>query len=104
MAQGKSQGKSITCALPSTKSSAISNWKTHKLTWEYISPPGKDFKALNKAAIQSGLTTAPEQQHYRATHDIREKRKVQEEKEKLTFPDDMVFGVSTRLVHTTRYH
>ena len=53
--------------------------------------------ALNKAAVESGLTTAEEQQHYRATHDIRTKLKTRVvEDKRLVLPEDMVFGISTR--------
>lgn len=75
---------------------ALSSWKTHKMTWKYVAPPGKDFIALNRSAVVSGLTTSQEQQHYRATHDIRRRLKTREERPKMMFPDDMVFGVTTR--------
>lgn len=75
---------------------AMGSWKTHKPTWHYVAPPGKDFIALNKASILSGLTNAQEQQHYRATHDIRKKQKLPDEKEELKIPEGMVFGISTR--------
>ena len=60
---------------------------------------GRDFLALNKAAIQAGLTTAPENYTFRATHDVRRKVKTAEESKKGTsrrLPPTMVFGVSTR--------
>lgn len=75
------------------------------MTWRYVPPPGKDFVALNRASVQSGLTTAQEQQHYRATHDIRRKPRKREERGKLNLPDDMVFGISTRYaIHSPEIH
>ena len=58
----------------------------------------RDFLALNKAAVQSGLTTAQEQQQYRATHDIRKKDDSERmaSKSTLKFDEDAVFGISTR--------
>ena len=58
----------------------------------------RDFIALNKASVQSGLTTAQEQQQYRATHDIRKKDDSERTASKSTmkFDDEMAFGISTR--------
>lgn len=59
---------------------------------------GRDFMALNKACVGSGLITAKEQFEYRATHDVR-KRVTEEEKNKTKIrriPASMTFGVSTR--------
>ena len=75
---------------------AVKYWRTHKRTWEYVAPPGKDFMALNKASVLGGLTTAQEQQHYRATHDIKVKRKVAKFKEVFKPPEGMTFGKPTR--------
>ena len=58
----------------------------------------RDFVALNKASVECGLTTAHEQMQFRATHDIR--RRDEERRRSSTvgakFPEDMVFGISTR--------
>ena len=58
----------------------------------------RDFIALNKASVQSGLTTAQEQQQYRATHDIRKRDDSDRTASKSTpkFDEEMVFGISTR--------
>ena len=60
--------------------------------------PERDFIALNKACIGSGLVTAKEQFEYRATHDVR--RRVSEDEMSKTkirrIPANMTFGVSTR--------
>jgi len=61
--------------------------------------PERDFMALNRSAVQAGLTKAPEYYQFRATHDIR--RKVQPEdgnNGKLTrrIPPTQVYGISTR--------
>ena len=82
---------------------ALSNW--------YVMPSGtiqkekaleRDFISLNKAAVESGLTTASEQSRFRATHDIRRKpadsARAKSEKS-IQFPPDMTFGISTRYVH-----
>ncbi|XP_070582073.1 cilia- and flagella-associated protein 77-like [Ptychodera flava] len=58
----------------------------------------RDFIALNKAAVNAGLVSAPEQYQYRATHDVR-RRVSEEEKNKVRtrrIPASMTFGVSTR--------
>jgi hypothetical protein len=52
--------------------------------------------ALNRAAVESGLTTAEEQQHYRATHDIRTKYKEPVKRPGPNIPKDMTFGIATR--------
>ncbi|XP_038046257.1 cilia- and flagella-associated protein 77-like [Patiria miniata] len=60
--------------------------------------PDRDFVALNKACIGSGLVTAKEQFEYRATHDVR-RRVAEEEKNKTKIkriPASMTFGISTR--------
>ena len=60
---------------------------------------GRDFMALNKAAVQAGLISAPENYMFRATHDIRRKVKSADESKKGTtrrLPPTMVFGISTR--------
>ena len=53
---------------------------------------------LNRAAVQSGLTTAQEQQQYRATHDMRQRddseRKLS--KNTLKIGPDVAYGISTR--------
>lgn len=60
----------------------------------------RDFIALNKAAVNNGLTTAQEQVQYRATHDIRRKDNTgrTSRKDILKFSDDMTFGIPTRYV------
>ena len=60
--------------------------------------PDRDFVALNKACVGSGLVTAKEQFEYRATHDVR-RRVAEEEKNKTKIkriPASMTFGISTR--------
>ena len=79
---------------------ALSSWNAHRPTFSATSKKmaERDFLALNKAAVQSGLTTAQEQQQYRATHDIRKKDDSERmaSKSTLKFDDEMVFGISTR--------
>ena len=60
---------------------------------------GRDFLALNKAAVLAGLASAPENYMFRATHDLRRKAKTAEESKRGTtrrLPPTMVFGISTR--------
>ena len=79
---------------------ALTTWKFH--TPSRSRGPKKmaerDFIEMNKAAIQSGLTTAQEQQHFRATNDIRRKDDSETRflKTSQEFPENMVFGISTR--------
>lgn len=61
--------------------------------------PDRDFVAMNRSAVEHGLTTSREQSDFRATHDIR--RKVQTESangknKQHRIPASMVFGVATR--------
>lgn len=60
----------------------------------------RDFMSLNKAAVQAGLTSAPECYQFRATHDVRRKVKSEEGHSTLPrrLPPTMVFGISTRYV------
>lgn len=62
----------------------------------------RDFMALNVAAVQRGLITAPEHYMFRATHDIRKKVSDNDNKKYKTrrLPPSMVFGVATRWVHS----
>ena len=74
---------------------AITCWKYHKAGGKEEEEE-KDFIALNKAAIQAGLTTAHEHQTYRAIHDLRRRRPERTQ----TVPPipDIVFGIQTRYV------
>ena len=58
----------------------------------------RDFMSLNRAAVQAGLTSAPENYQFRATHDVRRNVKSEEGRSKLPrrLPPSMVFGISTR--------
>lgn len=63
--------------------------------FEYV----RDYSALNKAALEAGLTTAKEQSRYRTIQDIKKKvfiRDVSPGKKPLKFADDMVFGTANR--------
>ena len=78
---------------------ALSSWDVHHPTHGGPKKEAeRDFVALNKASVECGLTTAHEQTHFRATHDIR--RRDDEGRRSSTaqakFPPDMVFGISTR--------
>lgn len=60
------------------------------------SEAAKDFLALNKRSVQSGLTTACEQMQFRKTHDIRRHENPPREKKVPPAPPDITFGISTR--------
>lgn len=84
-----------------TLSPALSSWNVHHPTRGAPKKEAeRDFIALNKASVECGLTTAQEQSQFRATHDIR--RRDDEDRQSSTsqtkFPQDMVFGISTRSV------
>uniref|UniRef100_UPI003F4FA18B cilia- and flagella-associated protein 77 isoform 2 n=1 Tax=Danio rerio TaxID=7955 RepID=UPI003F4FA18B len=51
---------------------AISNWHTHTMSTTHRAAE-RDFIALNREGVKSGLVTAKELHQYRATHDIRRK-------------------------------
>ncbi|XP_064210592.1 cilia- and flagella-associated protein 77 isoform X1 [Anguilla rostrata] len=81
---------------------AISHWHSHSLPGNQSSARAKmgekDFVALNREGVKSGLVTAKEHYQYRATHDIR--RLVPAKAgSRLAAPPripDMTFGVPTR--------
>lgn len=79
---------------------ALSSWNVHHPTRSASRRKiaEKDFLALNKAAVQSGLTSAHEQAQFRATHDIRRRDEPERVSTRSTpkLPPDMVFGISTR--------
>ena len=79
---------------------ALSSWNVHHPTGGAPKKEAeRDFIALNRAAVECGLTTAQEQAQFRATHDIRRRDEEEENKTssaKTKFPTDMVFGISTR--------
>lgn len=54
----------------------------------------RDYKALNHAALSTGLVTAEENYDFRATHDIRLKPPT--ENLPLNLPPGMVFGMPSR--------
>jgi len=59
----------------------------------------RDYSALNKAALEAGMTTAKDQSHFRTTNDIKKKvfiRDVSLAKKTRKFPDSMVFGTPCR--------
>lgn len=58
----------------------------------------RDFMALNKAAVQTGLVTAQENYEFRATHDVRKRASGDDDTKVRTrrVPPTMVFGISTR--------
>ncbi|XP_064649613.1 cilia- and flagella-associated protein 77-like [Lineus longissimus] len=58
----------------------------------------RDFKGLNRAAVQGGLVNAREQYDFRATHDVRKKLSDEDKNKNRTrrIPPTMVFGISTR--------
>jgi len=63
--------------------------------YEYV----RDYSALNKAALEAGMTNAKDQSRFRTVHDIKKKvfiRDVSLSKKARKFSDDMVFGTPNR--------
>lgn len=56
----------------------------------------RDFMALNRSAVSSGLVTAKENFDFRATHDIRRKPITEQKSRTRRLPPSMVFGLPTR--------
>ncbi|TSV94913.1 Cilia- and flagella-associated protein 77 [Bagarius yarrelli] len=79
---------------------ALSNWYTPSLSLSKSAQYGKterDFVALNREGLKSGLVTAKDLKQYRATHDIR-----RQEANKIfkstpaKIPQDITFGVPSQ--------
>lgn len=79
---------------------AISNWQTHTMSTRHRTAE-RDFIALNREGVKSGLVTAKELHQYRATHDIRRQPATREAFCRSAPPritSDASFGVSNRWV------
>jgi hypothetical protein len=77
---------------------ALCSWNVIKPRVVTKQPEERDFVRLNKMAVQAGLTSAPEQYQFRATHDVKvssasKDRSLNQIKK---IPPSMVFGVPTR--------
>lgn len=63
------------CPRPRPLTAAISHWHSRSLPGSQSGARAKlgekDFVALNREGVKSGLVTAKEHYQYRATHDIR---------------------------------
>ncbi len=55
----------------------------------------RDFLALNKAALRAGLTSAPQLNAFRATHDVRSAVRYSDNSTR-RLPPNMVFGAATK--------
>ncbi|XP_015222649.2 cilia- and flagella-associated protein 77 isoform X1 [Lepisosteus oculatus] len=80
---------------------AMSHWVTvvpTSLPGSSSRKMGKDFVALNREAVKSGLVTAQEHYQYRATHDIPRRSPAREGSRlrRPRAPPDVTFGISTR--------
>ncbi|XP_028852831.1 cilia- and flagella-associated protein 77 isoform X2 [Denticeps clupeoides] len=82
---------------------AISSWHTHSdqggRYGAYPRTLERDFVALNREGVKSGLVTAKEHSQYRATHDVRRRAPVKQGSRRpsqVRGPPDMTFGMSTR--------
>ncbi|KAK3576073.1 hypothetical protein CHS0354_018344 [Potamilus streckersoni] len=77
---------------PTLQSTTLPFRKKEKKTAE------RDFMALNRAAVTSGLVSANEHYEFRATHDVRRKASSDDKQRSRTrrIPPTMVFGISTR--------
>ncbi|KAM9546037.1 cilia- and flagella-associated protein 77 isoform 5-T5 [Salvelinus alpinus] len=113
-ALGKTKSKGLTCLGPDFVygtvatiqdggvSEALSNWHTHSLPTSgsrgHSRRPEKDFVALNREGVKSGLVTAKEHYQYRATHDRRQAtlaRRGSHVPVPPRIPPDTTFGIST---------
>uniref|UniRef100_A0A672KQN6 Cilia and flagella associated protein 77 n=1 Tax=Sinocyclocheilus grahami TaxID=75366 RepID=A0A672KQN6_SINGR len=77
---------------------AISSWHTHTMSTRNMEAE-RDFIALNREGVKSGLVTAKELQQYRATHDIRRQPLTREGFHRSApdrIPADASFGVTNR--------
>ncbi|KAJ7993813.1 hypothetical protein DPEC_G00258610 [Dallia pectoralis] len=83
-------------------SEALSNWRTHAVTTSSSSQsrrPEKDFVAMNREGVKSGLVTAKEHYQYRATQDRRRAapdRRGSRIPVPSRIPPGTTFGISTR--------
>ncbi|XP_066510120.1 cilia- and flagella-associated protein 77-like isoform X2 [Hoplias malabaricus] len=79
---------------------AISSWHAPLLSSSisHYRKAERDFVALNREGVKSGLVTAKELQQYRSTHDIRRPvaSKDMRRSAPARIPPDLAFGVSTR--------
>ncbi|XP_048836356.1 cilia- and flagella-associated protein 77 isoform X2 [Brienomyrus brachyistius] len=90
-------------SMPVTHDGGVAEAISH---WHLPSPPStvcrrrveKDFVALNREGVKSGLVTAKEHHQYRATHDIRlaPSKGGSRMSAPSRLPLDMTFGVATR--------
>ncbi|KAI2664701.1 Cilia- and flagella-associated protein 77 [Labeo rohita] len=77
---------------------AISSWHTHTMSTRNREAE-RDFIALNREGVKSGLVTAKELHQYRATHDIRRQPLTREgfrRSAPARIPADASFGISNR--------
>uniref|UniRef100_A0A673J3F3 Cilia and flagella associated protein 77 n=1 Tax=Sinocyclocheilus rhinocerous TaxID=307959 RepID=A0A673J3F3_9TELE len=76
----------------------VSSWHTHTMSTRNREAE-RDFIALNREGVKSGLVTAKELQQYRATHDIRRQPLTREGFHRSApdrIPADASFGVTNR--------
>ncbi|XP_007239976.3 cilia- and flagella-associated protein 77 [Astyanax mexicanus] len=105
---GKSQSRRLSCPGPDFVygaptivrdggvAEAISNWDTASLnTSSSARKAERDFVALNREGVKSGMVTARDLRHYRATHDI-QRPIVTDRHPPTRIPQDIPFGVPTR--------
>ncbi|XP_051539498.1 cilia- and flagella-associated protein 77-like isoform X2 [Myxocyprinus asiaticus] len=77
---------------------AISSWQTHTMSTRNRMAE-RDFIALNREGVKTGLVTAKELHQYRATHDIRRQPLTRESFRRSApprIPPDSLFGISNR--------
>ncbi|XP_012992052.3 cilia- and flagella-associated protein 77 [Esox lucius] len=84
-------------------SEALSNWRAHSVPTSGCSSqsrrPEKDFVAMNREGVKSGLVTAKEHYQYRATQDRRRAAPARVRSHVPApprIPPDTTFGISTR--------
>uniref|UniRef100_A0A8C2GIL4 Cilia and flagella associated protein 77 n=1 Tax=Cyprinus carpio TaxID=7962 RepID=A0A8C2GIL4_CYPCA len=77
---------------------AISSWHSHTMSTRNREAE-RDFIALNREGVKSGLVTAKELHQYRATHDIRQQPLTREgfrRSAPARIPPDASFGITNR--------
>jgi len=77
-----------------TSADVVGGWSHHEPNPNV--QPGRDFKMLNKHAVQEGATTCKDMAQYRSTHDFRLKLGTEKKLDKKPFDSDTSFGRPTQ--------
>jgi len=77
-----------------TSEAVVGNWAQHDGTKGQM--PARDFKALNKSAVQAGMLDCKGMAEYRKTHDVRLKLGSEKKAAATAFDENTSFGRPTR--------